>query len=422
MTMPHKMCPHCQQAAFLETIACTRCGYVYPPTDPKVIAAWANHSLMPETQTGTAEGCPRCGEMRAIPISAVVRGGTWTGIETGQAVGVGLLDGSVAIGGYSGQVSGQTLLARFLAPPQLPRELRRDLPPEDWPLYVKVMVVGILCGIVLLVGSTTLPHGDFLSIPGGICLVVGLLCIWPSSVRSREIDLQRPIAEELLSRQVRVWEKLLYCSTCDHVFDPATRMAVRPSDVADLWPNSVSVSTPVVQQHTPPVPPQPTIKITTTRKPYKLLYTILCLIVFVIVCSLLIHQSGNEALPTPADNVAPLEMPQPPTGLAPQPSQPADSTEKTADPSAAQSQTPEQPDVRGGGLTGLPGVSSEQQQSQMSAPTQQITVTVDGTDYQVDWRGSSAPRTADKDRIKKAIREAKKRGADTGETLYQPQP
>lgn len=202
--------------------------------------------------------CPRCGNESVQAVSAIVSAGSWhedtSWTETTQTrshsngVGYGVVLGdrhpasviSVSGAGTTGKnktnghgsTAGCSRLAEMLTPPEQPAPPARQGAHD----FNEKRFGGCVVACFVILGAYS--NGD-IGIWGVLfwgCIVLLFVkgampsdgFIPPEAQAAYNADRQR------WSEQMAVWQRLSYCSRCDHVFDPQTSKAARPQSMSVL--------------------------------------------------------------------------------------------------------------------------------------------------------------------------------------------
>lgn len=261
-----RSCPHCGTVNMAPAPACKRCGYSFqpkstsaqgalkPPKPPMPLVV----SLPPANETDTplrvapepppAEAplrsqeqsspapstpmnaemlaCRMCGNTNGQKLTAICRAGSWTTQSRGYAVGMGG-DGyghSVVVGGPTASTThGQTAIARLLLPPNRPffRPSRIG--------SVLVPIAGLFC---CLVAASAGPWAATVAVllTSGLWFVVLLR---EGQAAATGLPLHT-LALAQWEQSMQVWQRLFYCSRCDHVYDPQEGTAAAPHAMTNL--------------------------------------------------------------------------------------------------------------------------------------------------------------------------------------------
>lgn len=240
MAQPYKQCPRCKTIAALQVQICAKCGrqfrtqfaedqtqVFHPPSatprrsaSPVVQNRAAVPAIPPIVQTNLSPFCvcPVCRNEQTQRLTALTRAGTWMSQSSGTSVGAGHFDSGDNFTTFSSTSSvthGASQLAMQLAPPKLPR------PNYTWGIMlvfgILVGLMGVMFGLVAF-GS---PDGLQTGIYGALMITVSMF-LFAKSRRACLAERAAAVRDgELWSNQMTIWERLFYCSRCDHVFDPA---------------------------------------------------------------------------------------------------------------------------------------------------------------------------------------------------------
>lgn len=170
--------------------------------------------------------CRMCGNTAAQKVTAICRAGSWTTHSQGYTVGMGD-DGhghTMMVGGSTASTShGHTGLVGMLLPPPRPAFHPR------WTFSKLVPSVGIVLGFLAFTAS---PMAATCIV--GITSLLWLLSLVSESRAESQGRADFTIAHTQWEHSMQVWNRLFYCSRCDHVYDPQQGGVVAPGAMRSL--------------------------------------------------------------------------------------------------------------------------------------------------------------------------------------------
>ena len=188
------------------------------PTDtnrPRPTSPAGNISVPPPLIDPALIACVVCGNSQAQRVSAVCQKETWTTTTT----------------------FGRSNLAQSLLPPPKPYY------GESWGLSIIVPLAGSAMALVAFFASGAL---------GATLAVLATTGIWAlvltlDATRNAQGEARCRVGIKRWKAAITVWERLFYCSRCDHVYDPQTREAAQTVATQSL-----------LFAHAPDMTPKPT--------------------------------------------------------------------------------------------------------------------------------------------------------------------
>lgn len=249
-----KGCPHCGTAAPLGDVKCGKCGHLYrtasthqeaarrddaweapEPTQPLAPAAPLAASpaatptfappAPPTPLTAEMLACRVCGNTSGQKVSAVCQQGTWSGVARGQSFGaIYTADGPIPVSSVSAtSSSGGTQIAQALMPP--PRPSFR----HGWTGSILVPLLGYPCAL-----AACFAGGLAASVVIAATSILWFFVLLAES-RAEAVGQTRLQGEHARwQAAMAVWDRLFYCSRCDHVYDPHGGGTARPSGLSSL--------------------------------------------------------------------------------------------------------------------------------------------------------------------------------------------
>ena len=349
-----KGCPQCGTAAPLEAAQCVKCGHTFrtsfaheqaarrdeivdegiitgrpaeegitedlwnspvpplasPSAPPRASASPPAAPIQASTTPLNAEmlACRVCGSTSAQKVSAVCQAGMWSGVSHGRSVGaIYTPDGVLPVSSVSATSStGGTRIAQLLAPPPRPFFQHR------WVASVFVPIIGYLTALALSgQGALTV------SVAIALTSVVWFLALL-SEARAEAAGQARLQTDHARWQEgMKVWDRLFYCSRCDHVYDPQGGGTAPPSGIFPLLFSHLSPVMPLHPRELPlRLPPEKAAAIVGGT-------TLVALALFWGVNWNAGRQEGPaQAVSTTPENIAPADTSPPPISPSP-PTDPA---------------------------------------------------------------------------------------------------
>ena len=173
-----------------------------------------------------ALACRMCGNTAGQKLTAICRAGSWSTQSRGYAVGMGY-DGSghsVMVGGPTASSSfGQTALASQLLPPRRP-------------VFHASHIASILIPLIGFAVSLIAYSAGPVAATVGVLLTCGLwmLALLTEGRSAADGQARHDAACATWDSAMLVWNRLFYCSRCDHVYDPQAGTAAAPNAMHSL--------------------------------------------------------------------------------------------------------------------------------------------------------------------------------------------
>lgn len=247
-----KSCSQCGTVNPIDSQVCRKCKHPFQPqmavpappqtafsTPPLQVApspsdqsrtgsTLQNQSPSPITRPLTDEmlACQMCGNTAGEKLTAICRSGTWTTQSRGYMGGMGN-DGyghSIMVGGSTASSSlGQTALANLLLPPRCP-----SFHPSRVG-SILIPIVGFLISLILY------SAGPMIATSAALVTSVIWYFVLMSEGRAAALGQARLRFDyPRWERAIQTWNRLFYCSRCDHVYDPQAGKAAPPNAMNTL--------------------------------------------------------------------------------------------------------------------------------------------------------------------------------------------
>ena len=250
-----KGCPRCGTAAPVDASVCGKCGHAYrtvfsPTEAPGRDDAWeapapaamplspAAPPPQPQPQpppmatpsmatpsmatplTAQMLACRVCGNTTAQKVSAVCQSGSWSGGSSSLSVGaIHLRHGDIPMSAVTAtRSSGASEIARRLMPPARPRFV------ASWVGSVLVAMFGLVA--VLIAAGTS--GAAWATAAAALTGLVWFFVLRAEGDGEAEGQARHQAALAQWEHAMRIWDRLFYCSRCDHVYDPQGGAAAPP--------------------------------------------------------------------------------------------------------------------------------------------------------------------------------------------------
>ena len=158
--------------------------------------------------------CPICGSNGVAIVSGIYASTQKTALH---------------YGGGNVVTMGSSMLGRYLAPPRLPSDISIELV-----LGILLWLTGAGAAMFLLPPPLGFFEGIDKAHPPSVYLKFGMTALVFLSggvfflMRYRTKYLQKKVDKAKLEVRMVVWDRLLYCSRCDTLYDPLTRVNMKP--------------------------------------------------------------------------------------------------------------------------------------------------------------------------------------------------
>ena len=249
-----KGCPHCGTAAPVDAPQCAKCGHVYrtafapteapgrddawtpppaaaPPAAPSyppapAAPAQATFSPPPTPLNAAMLACRVCGNTAAQKVSAVCQSGAWSGGSSSLSVGaIHLRHGDIPMSAVTAtRSSGASEIARLLMPPVRPRFV------ASWAGSILVAITGLVA--VLIAASMGGPL--WATTAAALAGLLWFFVLRAEGGTEATGQARHHAALAQWEHAMRIWDRLFYCSRCDHVYDPQDGVAAPPHGMPAL--------------------------------------------------------------------------------------------------------------------------------------------------------------------------------------------